>query len=432
MMILMAGLSTTGGGGEERPYLEAAMAAARWLRSVEFASDHGLAWPVAPDDSDRTAADLYYGSSGVVLFFLEMARSSGDPGYLVDARRGADHLLATLSEELDRQETGLYTGIAGLGFVLTEVGRATAERSYREGAGRCLRWLLGAARRAGAGVEWSPLTDIIDGSAGTGLFLLYAARELEDPASLRLATAAGRRLIELARPAENGITWRADPESPNLLPNFSHGTAGVGYLLASLYLETRDRSFLEAALNAARQLTAAAHTASGGCLIPHHLPGGEQLHYLSWCHGPAGTARLFYRLHQATGDSNWLEWLDRCVRTIAQSGIPERSTPGFWNNVGQCCGSAGVADFLLSLERVQGERRHRPLAERLARNILDRASRTEDGLKWIHAEHRVKPDLLLAQTGLMQGAAGIGRLLLRLDAVERGRDRTIPLPDSPF
>ena len=39
------------------------------------------------------------------------------------------------------------------------------------------------------------------------------------------------------------------------------------------------------------------------------------------------------------------------------------------------------------------------------------------GLKWIQAEHRLHPDRLTAQTGLMQGAAGVGLTLLRLDAL---------------
>jgi hypothetical protein len=51
---------------------------------------------------------------------------------------------------------------------------------------------------------------------------------------------------------------------------------------------------------------------------------------------------------------------------------------------------------------------------------------------WIQAEHRVRPDLLVAQTGYMQGAAGIGMLLLHLEAFEKGRGAEIILPDSPF
>jgi lantibiotic modifying enzyme len=114
------------------------------------------------------------------------------------------------------------------------------------------------------------------------------------------------------------------------------------------------------------------------------------------------------------------------------SGIPEKQTPGFWNNVSQCCGSAGVAEFFLNLYRVTGELEYLEFAKRVATDLLRRAIRDGDGIKWIQAEHRVKPDLLVAQAGYMQGAAGIGMLLLHLDALEPGRAGGIALPDSPF
>jgi len=71
-------------------------------------------------------------------------------------------------------------------------------------------------------------------------------------------------------------------------------------------------------------------------------------------------------------------------------------------------------------------------ARRMTADLLRRATKEGDGLKWIQAEHRVRPEFLQAQTGLMQGAAGIGLALLHLDATERDRPARITLPDSPF
>jgi hypothetical protein len=53
-------------------------------------------------------------------------------------------------------------------------------------------------------------------------------------------------------------------------------------------------------------------------------------------------------------------------------------------------------------------------------------------MRWIQAEHRINPDLLVAQTGYMQGAAGVGMLLLHLDQFGRGKKAQIFFPDSPF
>ena len=65
-------------------------------------------------------------------------------------------------------------------------------------------------------------------------------------------------------------------------------------------------------------------------------------------------------------------------------------------------------------------------------DLLERATRDETGVRWIQAEHRVQPDNLAAQTGLIQGAAGIGSTLLRLHTVVNGGPRPLVLPDSPF
>ena len=216
------------------------------------------------------------------------------------------------------------------------------------------------------------------------------------------------------------------------MPNFSHGTAGIAYFLATLYQETKDKEFLNAALAGAKYLQAVAKTEGDVCLVFHNEPDGLDLYYLGWCHGPVGTARLFYRLYQVTGDRVWMGWVKKSAQALLKSGIPEKQTPGFWNNVSQCCGSAGVAEFFLSLYKITHEREHLDFSKRVTANLLERATRDAGGMKWIQAEHRIKPDLLVAQTGYMQGAAGIGMLLLRLDDLERNKKPAVTFPDSPF
>ena len=79
------------------------------------------------------------------------------------------------------------------------------------------------------------------------MFLLYAAREMKDPASLELARRAGRRLVEHGLPERGGLRWPISVGSSRNYPNFSHGTAGVCYFLAELHRATGDKEFLDAA-----------------------------------------------------------------------------------------------------------------------------------------------------------------------------------------
>lgn len=414
---------------KERPYLEAAMEAARWIRASAVQTEEGRTWPAIPGEDGSINNTLYAGTPGVILFFLELYYSTGDRSYLDDAKAGADYLLTTLEKETG---TGLYVGISGIGFSFEETFRATKEEKYRRGAELCIQQIKENAIKKEKGVQWSDTTDIIGGTAGTGLFLLYAADRLEDISLLELATEAGYRLIELGVPEKDGLKWNMNPDYPRNMPNFSHGTAGISYFLASLYAETKKKEFLDAALAGSNYLIDIAKTEGDVCLIFHNEPDAMDLYYLGWCHGPTGTAQLFYLLHKVTNDMNWMDWLERSARSILQSGIPEKQHPGFWNNVGICCGSAGVADFFLNLYRITQKQEYLDFAWHLTSHLLAKGTQGEKGLHWIQAEHRTRPDFLHAQTNLMQGAAGIGLWLLHLDSFEQGKKHQIVLPDSPF
>jgi len=87
-----------------------------------------------------------------------------------------------------------------------------------------------------------------------------------------------------------------------------------------------------------------------------------------------------------------------------------------------------------TLPRGRAGRRHLDMAARVAVDTLRRGTEESGGagMKWIQAEHRVQPELLVAQTGLMQGAAGVGLALLHLDGAMERRRPFMMLPDNPF
>ncbi|MGD0781909.1 MAG: lanthionine synthetase LanC family protein [Candidatus Aminicenantales bacterium] len=414
-----------------------ALGAALWLDSAALKTAAGLAWPTDPKDPKSVNSTLYAGTPGVVLFYLE-ARAAAQArnlaaavveGMTAKAKGGADELLARLDDEMG---VGLYEGLGGIAFTLEETYKATGEARYRQGFRKCLDIIRMKARPSGKGIQWSPSNDIISGSAGAGLCLLYAAGELGDKTLIDLAARAGDRLIELGRARNGGLDWAMDPDFPRTMPNFSHGTAGVAFFLVRLYGATGNRAYLKAALAGAKYLLSIAKTDGDACLIFHDEPDNKDLYYLGWCHGPVGTANLFYSLFKETGDPVWMDWVRREANALVESGIPEKETPGFWNNAGLCCGLAGVADFFLNLYKAARDPVYVAFFNRIMNRLLDKATVDGDKLSWIQAEHRTQPKLLMAQTGLMQGAAGIGLVFLRRDGFEMGRAPLIRMPDSAF
>jgi lantibiotic modifying enzyme len=127
-----------------------------------------------------------------------------------------------------------------------------------------------------------------------------------------------------------------------------------------------------------------------------------------------------------------MTWVKKSANGILTSGIPEKRTPGFWNNVSQGCGSAGVAQFFLDLYGATKETRYLDFARKMTDDLMARATRDDRGTRWVQAENRIQPGNLLAQTGYMQGAAGIGMWLLRLDAAQKNRAPFVRFPDSPW
>lgn len=424
------------GAGPSRPYLEAAIAAERWLRTLEIKTDTGVTWPADPEDATSTGRTLYTYSPGIILFLLELYGATKTSRYLTTARHAADHLIKQGLPLPDEMGTGLYLGIAGIGYVYQMLFQQTRHPRYKAAADEVVRALAVRAITSGDGVRWNNSVDIVNGSAGTGLFLLQAGRRLRMPQATTLGIKAGHDLLRQSEPvgtgSDAGRRWRMDRMIKADLPNFAHGTAGVAFFLARLYEESHEQRFLDAALGGARYLQSVAECTEDACTFHYHNDLGEDLYYLGWCHGPAGTAKLFQQLAHTTGDRQWRTWADRCARGIVRSGIPQKRTPGFWNNISQCCGNAGIAEFFINRYQKTHEAQDLAFARRMVADLLDRATTVSTpagrGLKWVQAEHRTKPELLLAQTGLMQGAAGAGLCLLHLDAIESGRRPVVALP----
>ena len=363
----------------------------------------------------------------------------------------------------------LYAGIAGLAPVLAEIGlhraltgaeeslaagivarlsAAAAVRTFPslfEGLGgdlMALRLLApGRERVAGARLAelrtpagWdSPDNDVIGGTAGV---LLAAAWAGGDHAAEIMST-GGEALLDVAERTEAGLDWRMRAGYPSSMPNYSHGTAGVATALTIAGHALGRADFLDAACQGARHLLAVGRLDDDGFVVPHTLPYStrdvEPVTY-TWCHGPTGTSYLFAALAFAgverVGAFEPAALRRRCLHSVLTSGLPARLRPGFWDNDGRCCGTAGVGDALLDAAQDAADeawaQRTLAAAQTMGDALLDRAIRDDAGARWRFVEHRQDPPLLPPNTSWMQGGAGIAAFLLRLARVlEQGPAATV-------
>ena len=434
-------------------FLESAKGAAQWISSAQKQDARGVYWLPEPDHPEKATTvsapnAIYSGSAGTVLFFIQLANATGETRHLDTASLGADYLVATWRDLVDKPGEGLlsgpglnlsfYGGLSGVAFALNEAGKATKSAKYRDEARAATDYIAQAAKPAGSGVAWSGAPGIA-GDGSIVLYLLYAAREFESNQYRDVAERAGDRILELGvSERKGGFSWRGFPSFPGLpknayFPNFEGGTAGVAYVLARLYSETNKNKYLFAARKGALHLQTIATLHGNAALIPYRFPDLPDLYYLGFCHGPAGTARTFFELHKITREPEYQVWTEQLAQGIVQSGVPESLTPGYWNVVCQCCGSAAVIDLFVGLWAATGRPDSLAFAQRVARQLISRQTNLDGkGNRWYQAWTRVKPWEVSAETGYSIGASGVGAALLHVHLAEQGKYSAILLPDNPF
>jgi lantibiotic modifying enzyme len=409
--------------------LNGANQAARWILSREVDEDSKSGcWPSRDNLSIEEKCDLYYGNAGVLVFLRELYRATGQKEYAKAIQRDVVFLDQNLAQV---KLYGLYDGLAGIAFALAQ--DSDDPRAARVSS-RAIDYLVqGATKQGNGGVRWNDDNDIMSGSAGISLALLALGKQQHRPELISLAVQAGKDLLARSVPASKGRYWLHQIAAEKQYPNFAHGTAGIAYFLLKLYEQTQESRFLDGAMDGAKYLSSiASSNPATRCLVPHDLSERNDLFYLGWCHGPAGTERLFYELFAVTKDSQWKNFADAAAESVLHSGIPEKQTPGYWNNLSRCCGAVAVGEFFLARYRLNKELTDRAFAIRVGEYLKSRAQPDGGGLKWIQAENRIEPDKVQAQTGLMQGAAGIGLFFIHLAELDGSTDTADRFPDSPW
>lgn len=390
---------------------DAARTALDWVASVGVDVDGGRAWTERGEVCD----DLYAGTAGVLLGCTEAAAAGLDTAHVADDARAR---LVHLANNEDVEPTtlpgdGLFTGWCGVAAALQAWSALTGDV---EAATAAERVRANVAARA-THVAPQRCTDVISGDAGL-LLVLLADRKYHGAVH-----ALADRLVAAGEPTDAGLRWRMTADLPSIMPGFSHGTAGVAYALAAAGRELGRADLIEIAKRGAQELLALGDHAEGWA-VPLIIPAQDHLPAVcfGWCHGPTGTIRLFALLCDIDPQPRWQHAIDACLQALSDSKLPARLYPGYWDNLGRCCGTAGVGQLLLDRHLATGDERLLDWAGELADDVLGRSISQPRGIAWSNTEHTTDPPDLLPEPGFMQGAVGIAGWLARLAAAQEGRD----------
>ncbi|CCK26527.1 hypothetical protein BN159_2148 [Streptomyces davaonensis JCM 4913] len=395
--------------------------ALRWLTAqARPAGDGGLGWPVRPSEA-ATEAMFYNGTAGIVPALLEAWRHFGDDTYADTALRAARGLAAAVEET---EDSSLYFGLTGMAIAL----RAVHDDLDDSASGAAADRAMALVRSRFDGTRWGELFELMGGNAGIGL----GALALGD---LEFAVRAVEPYSEAAEQTAAGVQWAHRPGATGRMHHVSHGTLGIVPALAAIGVAADRADLTELALAGAADVASRDEAGPDGFLVPHsdprHAPEHTARHNYGWCHGPAGDAQVFRLLRDTLGDPAWSALADRCWHTVVDSGLPARLSPGFWDNNGRCCGTAGV--LALACDRIAEQDDAPDFAGVLVADLAARATRDAAGVRWSNEEYRNAPSTLEAETGWAMGNAGIARELLRWVRLNRGGapDYAFAWPDQP-
>ncbi|WP_350278687.1 lanthionine synthetase LanC family protein [Kribbella sp. HUAS MG21] len=387
-------------------------------------------------------------------------------------------------EKPDEYVAGMHSGVGGLGHVLAEIklGRpwTPAEQELAEGIAARIRGAipadttitffdglvsyigsLTALGEPGSAAALDRLAALVDdehggwaqsfleppkyhenarcndatlGTASVLMGALWALRQSPNVTARRLGGWSADWLLAEQEVTPAGLNWLFVPRrfytvEPTEMPNFSHGLAGIVAVLAVAGVELDRPELVDAARRGAEHLVTIGITDEKGFRVPRVIPWSERHgdeYTFNWCHGGAGTAAAFSALEYAAvpeiaGETPAI-WRRRCLDSVRYSGIPERLHPGFWDNDGRCCGTAGVGDAFLDTWLRDGDERDLEFAGRLGDTLVDHAR--PEGY-WRFVEHRNEDPLLPPGVGWMQGAAGIAAYLFRLQRAVDGDRRAV-------
>jgi lantibiotic modifying enzyme len=391
------------------------------LRQRALAQALAIAEALRGDDFIGLEAALGGGTPGLALFFAYLAELVPNRGYDEVRDRFVDAMIDGVARNSD--DPSLYGGYSGAAWVIEHIqGDANDEQDANEEVDQGLLALFGPE-------TWTGQFDLISGLAGYGVYALER-RNRSSAAELRR-----RIVDQLERLAErNGgtATWHTPHRllPPNQQAQFpdgyynlglAHGVPGVIAFLAGAcaFEDTAGRA--AALLEGAVSWLLANGCADGQGFGYYLIPGGPKSGArTAWCYGDPGVAANLLLAARALDRADWHEQALAAARRAAarsyeDSGVVDASL---------CHGAAGLAQAFARLHQAWDDPALGQAAERWLGETLKMAQPGEGiaGYRyWFLDGWRNDP-------GFLEGAAGIGLTLLAAATdYEPGWDRVLQL-----
>ncbi|KAA1250190.1 type 2 lantipeptide synthetase LanM [Mycobacterium simiae] len=351
-----------------------------------------------PIGTDRYAptvlgTDLYSGSSGIAMFLGWLGHLTGDARFSDAARMAIAPSLRELASATSG--FGAFTGSAGALYAASHLAWLWHEPQLLNESVKVFENLK-------TRLDEDLVFDIVGGVAGNIMIALTMYKVMNDPVALDFARACADHLTAHAEACAHGLAWRTQGLDKSCLYGFAHGSAGIGFALASVGDVTGESHYQEAAMRAFSQESIAYVAERKNWPDLRQCDDREGIEAAgwawAWCHGAAGIGLARAGLVRDGQHSELRTDIERAVSSVL--------TYGFGSNACLCHGDLGNAEFLHLAGQALGRADLCETALRVGCTIVDE-----------HTDKRGWPCGIadgLELPGLMCGLAGIGYEFLRL------------------
>ena len=352
------------------------------------------------------------GEAGLALFFAYLDRCRPGEGHDELAMELLDRAVAGTDE---MGTSGLYSGFPGIAWALEHLQGRLFESEEGEDLGESAAGAL--LEILGEEAPWTLHYDLISGLGGHGV---YAWERLGRPGGVECLARVVARFAELAERKPEGLAWRVPREltSERFRERFTgesynlgvaHGVPGVISVLAgSCATLPAARPLLDGAVSwlLSQKLPAGSPSA-----FPYSVGAGRRPDptRLAWCYGDPGVAAALLAAARTVGEPAW-------EREALDIGRAAAARPGGRAGVldaGLCHGAAGLAHLFNRLHQASADLELAAAARSwYARALAMRRPGQGIGgfLAWNEGENGELG--WQDEPGFLVGAAGIGLALL--------------------
>lgn len=365
--------------------------------------------------------NIYNGNSGFLLFFIELYQATKDSHYLDIIQQNATWIIKHC-DTTPVSNIAFYSGRSGVSFVLLQVYRLTGEKVYLDKAKTYLNDCWHYYETNGCRVF-----DILNGTFGVLIALLHVYDSTADPALLTQISGYLNDLckqVQLGR--KEGLYWDRTHRYIDGLCGFSHGVAGIAWLLTEIATYFNNAEIGLMAKQALRYELSHFDDNVGNwpdyrkvlhsdekkeearqALLSNQMTYfTEPIFMCAWCHGAPGTGLALARIYELTGDVQCKELAKKALLyTLAEDNGKMTGRANY-----SLCHGPGGNSFLLNkmLRLGLADDRANPQWLNYGQKALSEGQYFNDYI------HGLRNDCPFKVQSLFNGLSGVGYFYLSL------------------